>query len=154
MLFRSLLNITAGVPRYNPHIGRPFDRGVKGSVIPYEHPLEGINRLISITSELQNKFPDIPFVGTGYSWLRQYFPYIGAGVIKNKMASFIGLGRSSLAYPEASKDLMEKGKLDPDCTCISCSRCTEFMRFGMPTGCAIHDKEIYIESYKKIKFKR
>lgn len=150
----SLLNITAGIPRYNAHIGRPFDRPVKGSLIPYEHPIEGIVRLIKITAELQMEFPDIPFVGTAYSWLRQYSPYIGAGVIKNNMARFIGLGRNSFAYPDAPRDLMQNGKLDPEKSCISCSRCTELMSFGFNSGCVIRDKEIYGKIYKQIKFRK
>lgn len=150
----SLINITAGIPKYNPQIGRPFDSPLRGSLIPYEHPLEGINRLIRITAELQMESPDTPFVGTAYSWLRQYFPNIGAGVIKNEMAKLIGLGRSSFAYPDAPMDLMENGQMDPEKTCISCSRCTELMRFGYNTGCVILDKEIYGKIYKKIKFRK
>jgi len=150
----TLLNITAGVPRYNPHVGRPFDRSLKGSLVPYEHPLEGVARLIELGSELQSMYNKLPIVGTGYSWLRHFYPYIAAGVLKNNMASFIGLGRNSFAYPDAPKDLMLKGKLDPEKACISCSRCTEFMRHGFSTGCAIHDKEIYGEAYKNIKFKK
>jgi len=149
-----LINITAGIPYYNPYIGRPFDRPLKGSHMPDEHPLEGIMRLILITEQLQKNFPEIPFVGSGYSWLRQYFPNVGAGVIKNNMASLIGLGRSSIAYPDAPKHLMEKTVIDPERFCISCSRCTELMRFNLNSGCVIHDKEIYGKNYRKIKFKR
>ncbi|MFC2097065.1 hypothetical protein ACFLSI_01900 [Bacteroidota bacterium] len=144
-----LMNITAGVPYYNTHIGRPFDRPVKGSIFPVEHPLEGIMRMVNITSELQKEFPDIPFVGTGYSWLQQFFPNVGAGVIKNKMASLIGLGRSAFAYPDAPLDLMQKGRLDKKKTCIACSRCTELMRSGNNSGCVIQDKEIYGKLYKR-----
>ncbi len=136
-------NITAGIPYYNPHVNRPYDRGIKGSSKPPEHPLEGVARLINITGEIQLKIPDIPMVGSGYSWLRQFFPYVGAGVLSRKMASFIGVGRSSFAYPDAPRDLMMKGSLDPGKVCTSCSRCTEFMRRGQSTGCSIRDKGIY-----------
>jgi 2,4-dienoyl-CoA reductase-like NADH-dependent reductase (Old Yellow Enzyme family) len=146
----SLINITAGIPYLKPHLGRPFDRPVKGSPIPPEHPLEGVFRLISITGKLQKKFPEIPVVGTGYSWLRQFFPNVGAAVLRNKMASFIGLGRSAFAYPEAPLDLLKKGKLDPKKVCISCSRCSEMMRMGGTAGCVMKDKEIYGEQYKKL----
>jgi succinate dehydrogenase/fumarate reductase flavoprotein subunit/2,4-dienoyl-CoA reductase-like NADH-dependent reductase (Old Yellow Enzyme family) len=139
-----LWNISAGIPRYNAFVGRPFDRGVFNAPPPEEHPIIGINRLIDITSELQQEFPDLQFVGTGYSWLRQYFPNVGAGVLAQNKASFIGVGRSSFAYPDAPRDLMEKGYLDAKKVCVSCSKCTEFMRLGVPTGCAIRD-----EQYKK-----
>ena len=135
-----LWNISAGIPRHNAHVGRPFDRGVFNAPPPDEFPLIGVARLINITGELQQTFPDLHFVGSGYSWLRQFYPYVGAGVIDRKEVSFIGLGRSSFAYPDAPKDLMEKGKLDPKKVCVSCSKCTEFMRQGVPTGCAVRDK--------------
>jgi 2,4-dienoyl-CoA reductase-like NADH-dependent reductase (Old Yellow Enzyme family) len=146
----SLFNITAGIPYLFPHLGRPFDRPLPGAPIPPEHPMEGISRLISLTSELQKEFPEIPVVGTGYSWLRQFFPHVGASVIHDGQATFIGLGRSAFAYPEAPKDLMNTGILDPKKVCIACSRCTEMMRMGGSAGCVMRDKEIYGKQYKKL----
>ncbi len=134
-----LWNITAGIPKLNAHVGRPYNRGVFNAPPPDEHPLEGISRLIHATGELQQTYPELYFVGTAYSWLRQYFPHVGAGVLQAGMASLIGLGRSSFAYPDAPKDLMDKGMLDPKKVCLSCSRCTELMRKGGPTGCAVRD---------------
>lgn len=145
-----LFNITAGNPYYKPHLSRPFDRPAGGASFSEEDPLAGVIRLIKIVSHLQTEFPSVPFVGTGYSWLRQFFPYVGAGVIKQKKATFIGLGRSSLAYPEAPLDLMEKGELDKRKICITCSRCTELMRNQIKTGCVVHDKSVYGEEYKKM----
>ncbi len=138
-----LWNITTGIPYYNPHVNRPFDRGISGSATPPEHPLEGVARMINITGEIQQEFPDLPMVGSAYSWLRQFFPYVGAGVLRRNMASLIGVGRSAFAYPDAPRDLMINGSLNPKKVCISCSRCTEFMRRGQASGCAIRDKEIY-----------
>ncbi len=134
-----LWNISAGIPRYNAHIGRPFDRGVFNAPPPKEHPLYAIDRLIRVTGELQHEFPDLHFVGSGYSWLRQFYPNVGAGAIAAGMATFVGLGRSSFAYPDSPKDLMQNGNLDPKKVCVSCSKCTEFMRLGVATGCAVRD---------------
>jgi succinate dehydrogenase/fumarate reductase flavoprotein subunit/2,4-dienoyl-CoA reductase-like NADH-dependent reductase (Old Yellow Enzyme family) len=134
-----LYNITAGIPRLAAHVGRPFDRGVFNAPPPDEHPLEGIARLVRITGELQKDFPEQAFVGTGYSWLRQYYPNVGAGVVNQGLARFIGLGRSSFAYPDAPLDLLRSGRLNPKKTCVSCSKCTELMRTGGPTGCAVRD---------------
>jgi 2,4-dienoyl-CoA reductase-like NADH-dependent reductase (Old Yellow Enzyme family) len=146
----SLFNITAGIPYLFPHLGRPFDRPLPGAPIPPEHPLEGISRLISITADLQTEFPEIPMVGTGYSWLRQFFPHVGASVLQKNEAAFIGLGRMAFAYPEAPKDLMNTGILDPKKVCISCSRCNEMMRMGGTAGCVMKDKEIYGKRYKTL----
>jgi 2,4-dienoyl-CoA reductase (NADPH2) len=144
----SLFNITAGIPYLYPHLGRPFDRPLPGAPVPPEHPLEGISRLISITADLQKEFSEISVVGTGYSWLRQFFPNVGAAVLQNDEAAFIGLGRSAFAYPDAPKDLMNSGILDPKKVCIACSRCTEMMRMGGSAGCVMRDTEIYGKKYK------
>ncbi len=136
-----LWNITAGIPYRNPEVNRPFDRAIFNGPAPNEHPLEGVVRLIRITEELQNANPDLVVVGSGYSWLRQFFPMVGAGVIAEGKATLIGLGRSSFAYPDAPRDLMRTGKLHPARCCVTCSRCTEFMRQGVQTGCAVRDPE-------------
>ena len=146
----SLFNVTAGNPYIKPHLGRPFDRPLQGASLPEEHPLEGISRLLKIAAEFQKEFQDIPFVGTGYSWLRHFFPHVGAAVLRRGEATLIGLGRSSLAYPDAPKDLMNSGSLDPAKVCIACSRCTELMRKGYQSGCVMKDKEIYGQLYKQM----
>jgi 2,4-dienoyl-CoA reductase-like NADH-dependent reductase (Old Yellow Enzyme family) len=149
----SLFNITVGNPYEKPHLGRPFDHPLQGAPLPEEHPLEGITRLLRITSAFQKEFSDIPFVGTGYSWLRHFFPNVGAAVLQRGEAALIGLGRSSFAYPDAPKDLMNSGALDPGKVCISCSRCTELMRNGHESGCVMKDKEIYGKLYQKLSIK-
>lgn len=149
----TLFNITLGIPYMHSHMSRPFDRPVFKSPLPVEHPLEGVARFLSVTRELQREFPEIPLVGTGYSWLRQFLPYVGTAVLKRKEATFIGLGRSSLAYPEAPEDLMNKGAMSPKKVCTSCSRCSELMRMGGFTGCVVRDKETYGKFYKELRKK-
>ncbi len=144
-----LVNITAGIPRIAPHVSRPFDQPAPGAEAPGEHPLQGVARLINIAAELQSEVPEIPLVGTGYSYLRNYWPYIAAGVLEKGGASLVGLGRSSFAYPDAPRDLMESGSLSPRKCCITCSRCSELMKRGINTGCVVRDKKIYGELYKK-----
>ncbi|MDH4218250.1 MAG: hypothetical protein OEY18_03965 [Candidatus Aminicenantes bacterium] len=150
----ALINITLGIPQVSPHLGRPYDRSLFGSPLPPEHPLEGISRFLTVTGKLQKEFPDIPMVGTGYSWLRQFLPYVGAAVLKRKEAAFIGLGRSSLAYPDGPKDLMTKGAMDPKKVCFACSRCSELMRMGDNAGCVVRDKETYGDQYEKLRKER
>ncbi len=145
-----MFNITAGNPSHSPHLGRPFDRPLPGAPLPEEHPLEGVSRLLKITAEFQKTFPEVPFVGSGYSWLRHYFPNVASAVVERRGAMLIGPGRSSLAYPDAPRDLMAKGRMDPDKVCITCSRCTELMRAGHISGCAVRDKKIYGREYRKV----
>jgi len=146
-----LLNITLGNPHVKAHLGRPYDRPVDKSPPADEHPLEGISRLLTLTGLIQKKFPGLPVVGTGYSWLRQFFPNVGAAVLKRGEAAFIGLGRNSFAYPHAPKDLMESGRIDPRRVCVACSCCSELTRAMMPSGCVIRDSGIYGEVYRKLK---
>jgi 2,4-dienoyl-CoA reductase (NADPH2) len=150
----SLLNITLGNPYLSPHLGRPYDRPANSSTVADEHPLEGVDRLLALTAQIQQEFPDIPCVGTGYSWLRQFFPPIGAEVLARQEASFVGLGRSSLAYPEAPRDLMDKGRLDPRRVCVSCSCCSELARAGLPSGCVVRDRDNYASEYLRLRKKR
>ena len=144
------LNISMGNPYVKPHLGRPFDRSIGGSELPDEHPLEGVMRLLKVTGALQRSFPEMPTIGTGYSWLRQFFPQVGAAVLARQEATFIGLGRSALAYPSAPRDLMDKGSLDSNKVCLTCSKCSELLRGGITTGCVVRDSEIYAGEYQKL----
>jgi len=144
------MNLSMGSPYHNPHVTRPYDAPVPGQKLPDEHPLEGVMRMISVTSAFQKKFPGIQFVGSGYSWLRQYSPNVGAAVIKNGDVSFMGLGRSSFAYPSLPNDIMKKGAADPSKVCIACSGCTRLIKNLRHGGCVIRDREIYGREFKKL----
>ena len=138
-----LLNVSLGNPHYKPHFGRPYDLPMEGGYIPDEHPLIGVSRLLRITAELQHEFPVLPVVGTGYSWLRHFFPNVGAAIIGTKKAKIIGLGRGALAYPDFAKDLMEKGTLNRRKACTTCSLCSDLLRKGKPAGCVSRDRKAY-----------
>ncbi|MDZ7338363.1 MAG: FAD-dependent oxidoreductase [candidate division KSB1 bacterium] len=143
-----VLNLSIGNPYYNPHYGRPYDFPIKGGYIPDVHPLEGIELFLRITRQVQQAHPDLPVVGSGYSWLRFFLPFVAAGVVRNGWATLIGVGRGALAYPDFVRDLQSVGVMDPYKCCISCSACTQIMRDGQSTGCVIHDKEIYAANYR------
>lgn len=143
-----MLNITIANPYYNPHYGRPFNKPAEGGYETPEHPLIGVDRLINLAGEVQKAFPNIAIVGTGYSWLQTLLPNVGAGVKKEKLATFIGAGRMGFAYPDFASDIVNKGKLDANKVCIGCSGCTQIMRDGGMTGCIIRDKKIYGPIFK------
>jgi 2,4-dienoyl-CoA reductase (NADPH2) len=143
------LNITIGNPYYNPYVNRPFDLPTIGASTPAENQLVAVERFITVVDEIQNAIPQISIIGGGYTWLRNYFPYVAASNIKNKRVSLVGLGRMSFAYPDFIKDLTEKKELDGTKVCVACSACTQIMRDGGTTGCVPRDGEIYGEIYKK-----
>ena len=144
-----ILNVSIGNPYYNPHFGRPFDFPVKGSTVPEDHPLEGIARFMGITRTLQNTYPDLPIVGSGYTWLRHLAPYAAAGALEKGDAALFGIGRGAFAYPDTPRDLLTVGKMDPAQCCVTCSGCTQIMRDGIHTGCVIRDRDIYAEKYRQ-----
>ena len=145
-----LLNVTAGIPTYGPHINRPFDRPVTGTPPSPEHPLSGVSRLLGLAAAVQSEVPSLPVVATGLSWLRQFWPQVAAGLLTSGGARFAGLGRGMFAYPDAAADLMERGALVPAKCCIACSRCTELMRLGSTPGCAVRDHPLYSSLHRGV----
>lgn len=145
-----LLSNSAGNPYYiYPQVTRPFDHSSMGIPIPKEHPLTSIERLFEFTRQIQREAGEIPVVGNGYSWLRQYIPYAGASNLRSHSCSFVGLGRSSFAYPDAPRDIFEHGRMKPEKCCVACSKCTQIMRDHGQTGCVVRDGELYAPFYRK-----
>jgi 2,4-dienoyl-CoA reductase-like NADH-dependent reductase (Old Yellow Enzyme family) len=139
----SVANISLGIPYCMPHLGRPFNRAVPGSPSAPEHPLVGIARFLRVTEELQRDLPTMSLVGTGYSWLRHFFPNVGAAVTRRGGVSIVGVGRMAFAYPDFARDLVEHGRLDPRKSCVGCSGCSELMRGGEASGCIVRDGDLY-----------
>ncbi|MBN2302028.1 MAG: FAD-dependent oxidoreductase [Lentisphaerae bacterium] len=143
-----LANISTGMPILGTDIGAaPVSETDKRA--KREHPLKQFSKIIGITSEIRRAVPNLPIiVGGGYSWLRQFMPYVAAAVIEKGWASAIGLGRAAMAYPNAPADIFEKGEMEPAKCCITCSACIQLMRDGGRVGCVIKDKEIYGSEYR------
>lgn len=146
----NLLSNSGGNPYYiYPQVTRPFDKSSYGIPTPEEHPLESMARLFYFTRTVQQAAGSVPVVGNGYTWLRQFLPYAGAANLKNRSCAFVGLGRSSFAYPDAPHDLMTKGHMEPGKCCVTCSLCTQIMRDHGRTGCVVRDGQLYAPLYKE-----
>lgn len=146
----NLLSNSAGNPYYRfPQVTRPFDLPTIGGEVPAEHPLESVARLIQFTEEIQKAAGNIPVIGNGYSWLREYIPYVGAANLQKGRCTMIGFGRQAFAYPDAPKDILANGGMKPEKCCITCSKCTQIMRDHGKTGCVIRDSEIYAKLYRE-----
>ena len=143
-----VVNITIGNPYYNPYVNRPFDLPTAGAPLPPESPLEGVARFLAIVRHMQAEVPELPVVGGGYSWLRQFFPHVAAAAVRNGWVSLVGMGRMAFAYPEAPRELAQHGRLDPERLCVACSACTQIMRDGGRSGCVPRDAAIYEPIYK------
>ena len=142
----SLFNLSLGNPYNNPHYGRPFEIAPLDGYHSPEHPLCGVARHFRVAAEMQKAFPDVPMVGTGYSWLQHHFLSCGAANVKAGRITLVGVGRGAFAYPDFVKDIKEKGHIDDDKACIAISSCTALMRAKgnelgqFPSGCVPKDK--------------
>lgn len=150
----ALVNVSMGSPYYNPHVGRPFEKPPVDGYRPPEHPLAGVQRHIELTAAVQRAYPDLPVMGTGYSWLRHYALNAADASIAAGKATLAGLGRGALAYPDFAADALEHGVMQRDKSCIGVSYCTALMRakhneLGQyAAGCVPRDK-IYADDFKQ-----
>lgn len=151
-----LLNVTMGNPYAQPHFGRPFEYPPPDGYESPEHPLVGVDRHFHATESIQRAHPDLPTVGTGYSYLQEFLPQIGAGNLRDGRVTFIGLGRAALAQPDLPRQVKEHGRPDRKRVCRTFSYCTALMRakdhpLGQyPTGCPPFDKEAYGDVWKEV----
>lgn len=145
-----LLSNSAGNPYFShPEVTRPFDSPTIGGETPDEHPLLSIERLFGFTRKIQEAAGEVPVIGNGYSWLRQFAPNAGAYNLEKGHIKMVGMGRSSFAYPNAPRDILNEGAMDPKKCCIACSKCTQIMRDKGRTGCVIKDSELYVPLYRE-----
>lgn len=130
-----LVNISAGSPYYNPHIQRPASYPPSDGYFPPEDPLAGVARQMRITRELKQQFPDLIIVGSAYSYLQEFLPYVAQAAIREGWTDCVGLGRMLLAYPSLLLDVVEGRQLQRKIVCRTFSDCTTAPRAGLPSGC-------------------
>lgn len=143
------INMAICNPYYNPYVERPYDSPVPGGSLPEEHPLETIQRNIRVTKKISELQPQANFIGTGYSWLREYFPNLGAELCQVGTIEGVGVGRISLANPSYANQLLSEDELDRGKLCTTCSSCVQMIRNGVEVGCLTRDTEMYRASYRK-----
>lgn len=130
-----LVCITAGSPYYNPHIQRPAQFPPSDGYLPPEDPLLGVARQIGVTAALKVSHPHLLIVGSGYSYLQDWLPYVAQAVIRRGMADAIGLGRSMLSYPHLPADVLAGRALERKIICRTFSDCTTAPRNHLVSGC-------------------
>ena len=130
-----LVNISAGSPYYNPHIQRPASYPPSDGYSAPEDPLAGVARHMKITRELKQQFPELVVVGSAYSYLQEFLPYVAQAAIREGWTDCVGLGRMLLAYPSLLLDAVEGRPLQRKSVCRTFSDCTSAPRAGLPSGC-------------------
>ena len=135
-----VINVTMGNPYKNPHVNRPYDHG---NYVPDEHPLEGEGRMMAGVSQIQHALPDVPVIGSAFSYLRQWAGNLAAGMVAEGHCAMAGFGRMAFAYPDFIHDLKTGGAMNPKKVCVTCGGCAALLRAGTPAGCIVRDREAY-----------
>ena len=130
-----LINLSAGSPYYNPHLGRPAAYPPSDGYQPPEEPLVGCARQINAVRKLKAEFPNLILVGTAYSYLQEYLPHVAQYYLRHGHVDSVGIGRSVLSYPHMLADATTEGKMQMRFVCRTFSDCTTAPRNGLPSGC-------------------
>ena len=130
-----LINISAGSPYYNPHLVRPAIFPPSDGYPPPEDPLTGCARLIDVAKRLKRSVPELTVVGTGYTYLQEYLPYVAQAQVRLGHVDLVGLGRMLLPYPELPHHILTGRPLDRKRLCRTFSDCTTGPRNRMVSGC-------------------
>ncbi len=130
-----LVCISAGSPYYNPHIQRPAMFFPSDGYEPPEDPLVGVARLITVTSEIKARYPQMVIVGSGYSYLQQWLPNVAQHYVRTGQVDFVGLGRVVLVYHDLPHDVLCGKQLQTKRLCRTFSDCTTGPRNGLVSGC-------------------
>ncbi|WP_169975273.1 oxidoreductase [Tautonia rosea] len=151
----TMVNVTMGNPYGSPHIIRPFEYPPPDGYETPEHPLIGVDRHFRLTEQIQRAFPDLPILGSGYSWLQAFIFQAGAANVRDGRVSIVGVGRASLSHPDFARNVLEGRPLDRKRICRTFSYCTALMRSKhndlgqFATGCPPFDKEVYDPIWKE-----
>ena len=100
-----LLNVSLGNPYASPHLLRPFEYPPPDGYETPEHPLFGVDRHFRLTAAVQAAFPQLPVVGSGYSWLQAYAFEAGAANVAAGRDHIVGIGRGALTQPDFGRRL-------------------------------------------------
>lgn len=130
-----LVNLTLGSPYYNPHLQRPAAYPPSDGYQPPEDPLESVLRHLRTTRACKAAFPDLVFVGTGYTYLQEWLAHVGQHEVRNGHVDFVGLGRMTLVYPDLPADVVAGRPLQRKRICRTLSDCTTAPRNGLISGC-------------------
>jgi NADPH2 dehydrogenase len=130
-----LVNITAGSPYYNPHMQRPALYPPSDGYQPPEDPLHAVAQHMNVTRQLKERFPNLIFVGTAYSYLQDFLPHVAQAAVREGWTDFVGLGRMVLTYPEILWDAAVGNEIQHKRICRTFSDCTTAPRKGLPSGC-------------------
>ena len=145
------VNVSLGNPYYTQFLTRPFDAKMLGQREAPEHPMLSVGRHFEIVEILKREVKDMFFVGSGYSWLRQYGINAASYNVENSRTDMAGWGRLAFSYPDFPKAVISEGFIPQSKACITCSGCSRLLRAGFRTGCVVQNPGIFRESLRKVR---
>src|SRR5204862_3966681 len=130
-----LINISCCSPYYNPHYQRPAIFPPSDGYQPPKDPLIGVARQIHVTRQLKEACPGSIFVGSGYTYLQEYLPFVAQAVVRENWTDFVGIGRLVLSYWQMPADTLTGRGMAEKRICRTFSDCTTAPRGGLMSGC-------------------
>lgn len=143
-----VLNVTAASPYYSVYAQRPsFTPAVEAvlqpdgtmkippRIDPPEDPLFGCCRQILNAMELKKRFPQLPMIGSAYTYFQDFLPQVAQAVVRAGWIDGVGIGRMVLTYGDIIADSLAGRPLDRCRVCRTFSDCTTAPRNGMVSGC-------------------
>ena len=131
-----LLNTSAGVPYYTPHLQRPAAYPPSDGYQSAYDPLVDVARQINVVRDLKSQLPEgMAIIASGLSYLQEYLPHVCQALLRGGWTDMVGLGRVVLSYPDILDDAMNHGELKKRLICRTFSDCTTAPRKGLPSGC-------------------
>jgi NADPH2 dehydrogenase len=131
----TLVNISAGSPYYNPHLQRPALYPPSDGYLPPAEPLQAVAQQMQITHTLKKQFPHLIIVGSAYTYLQDFLPYVAQAAVREGWVDCVGLGRMVLACPTLPLDVISGRGVQRKQVCRTFSDCTSAPRAGLRSGC-------------------
>jgi NADPH2 dehydrogenase len=144
-----LVNQTLGSPYYCPYVQRPAAFPPSDGKPVDRDPLYAVAEHLQLVRQCKAAFPKLKFVGTGYTYLQDYLPYVAEFEVGGGHVDFVGIGRMVLSYPQMPADQLAGRPMQRKQICRTFSDCTTGPRNGMRSGCYPLDPEYRVRPEAK-----
>ncbi len=130
-----LLCVTAGSPYWCPHVQRPAFFPPSDGYQPPNDPLVDVVRMQEVTRSITAAHPELTVVGSGLTYLQDWFAHASQELVRDDWMHCVGLGRMVLSHPELPARILAGEPGDRRLICRTFSDCTTAPRNGLVSGC-------------------